>query len=432
MMRWLKRLVLAGGILCLAAVAVWSCLSRPPLLDGIPFSQCYLDRDGVPLRYTLAKDGIYRIYTPLAKISPTVIEATLLHEDRYYWIHPGANPVALAKALWNEIFGGHRRFGASTISMQLARLRFHLQTRSWGGKFVQILRAIQLERHYSKDQMLEAYLNLAPYGHNIEGVGTASMIYYGKAPEHLTLAEALTLAVIPQSPTRRTPRSTGENKALQDAREVLFAQWLEVHPEDANERALLRMALQVRPLCSLPFRAPHLADWLSRRPGIEMQGVVRTTVDGDLQKALEKEMSAYIRLHSNVGVRNAAAILVDTSNMEVVAGIGSANYYSKEIHGQVNGMTMRRSPGSTLKPLLYALALDQGVIQPHSLLRDMPTSFAGYNPENFDRDFRGPIQADVALRESRNIPAVWLASQLKGKGLYQLLQESGVAGKPRV
>lgn len=423
-MIWLKRLAVVGSALFLAGVAVWVCLPRPPLLEGISFSRCYLDRNGVPLRYTLAKDGIYRIHIPLAKISPIVIEATLLHEDRYYRFHPGMNPVALGKAFWNEIFGGHRRFGASTISMQLARLRFHLQTRTWSGKCVQIFRALQLERHYSKDEMLEAYLNLAPYGRNIEGIGTASMIYYGKAPEHLTLAEALTLSVIPQSPTRRTPHPEGENKALQDAREVLFSQWLAVHPEDEKERALLQMALQVRSLQALPFRAPHFVDRVNQRPGLP--GVVKTTIDSDLQKVLEKEVTAFIRQHSDAGVHNAAALLVDASNMDVVAAVGSANYSSKEIDGQVNGVTMRRSPGSALKPLLYALAMDQGIIQPHSLMRDMPSSFAGYNPENFDREFIGPIQADAALRQSRNIPAVWLASQLKGKSLYQLLQESGV------
>jgi len=421
----------------LAAVA-FLLIPKPDLLSEIPFSQRFEDRNGKLLRLTLAKDQTYRIQTSLGEISPLLIEATLLHEDRYFQHHPGANPIALAKAFWNEFTGEHRRFGASTLSMQLARMRFHLNTRSWSGKLVQILRAVQIERHYSKNEILEAYFNLVPYGGNIEGVGAASLIYYGKKPSELTLPEALTLTVIPQSPARRSPKAFVESTLLTEsatanahllaARSALQQKWLEVHPQDAAKTSSLDMALQVGTVKDLDFLAPHFVEQLLRSPS--PAPVVRTTLDLRLQRVLERQTRQFVTQRESQGVQNASALLIDTATMEVLASLGSANYRSAEIDGQVNGTLMRRSPGSTLKPLLYALAMDEGLIQPHSLLRDTPASFNGYNPENFDRDFAGPIQANRALLQSRNVPAVILASELKKRTLYELLQSCGIPLKP--
>lgn len=406
---------------------------KPGLLESAPFSQRYEDRQGRLLRLTLAGDQTYRIRTPLDQISPILIEATLLHEDRYFKQHPGANPIALGKALLNEITGNQRRFGASTLSMQLARMRFHLNTRTWPGKLLQIARALQIERHYSKNEILEAYLNLVPYGGNVEGVGAASLIYYGKKPADLTLAEALTLAVIPQSPSRRTPRpaALSANSHLLEARSALFQKWIERHPSDLEKEATLDMALQIRTPKNLPFLAPHFVEQLmAAAPAVNSSAPVKSTLDLPLQQLLERQTAQFITQRKSQGVQNAAALLIDSSTMEVLAGLGSADYRSAAIDGQVNGTVMRRSPGSTLKPLVYALALDEGLIQPHSLLKDTPASFNGYNPENFDRDFAGPIQANRALLQSRNVPAVTLASQLKKRTLYQLLQSAGIPLQP--
>lgn len=422
---------LLSGFLLLAALVIFA--PKPDLLEGVTFSRRFEDREGRLLRLTLARDQTYRIRTPLDQISPILIEATLLHEDRYFKQHPGANPIALGRALLNEITGDQRRFGASTLSMQLARMRFHLNTRTWPGKLLQIVRALQIERHYSKDEILEAYLNLVPYGGNVEGVGAAGLIYYGKKPADLALAEALTLAVIPQSPFRRTPRPSAlsSNRHLLEARSALFRKWVEQHPSDSEKEATLDMALQIQTPKNLPFLAPHFVEQLmAATPSPGTGSTVKTTLDLPLQQLLERQTTQFITQRKSLGVQNASALLIDAGTMEVLASLGSADYRSAAIDGQVNGITMRRSPGSTLKPLVYALALDEGLIQPHSLLKDTPASFSGYNPENFDRDFAGPIQANRALLQSRNVPAVTLASQLKKQSLYQLLQSAGIPLQP--
>src|SRR5476649_2570490 len=226
----LKAALLLAGAFALVIVLV----PRPHLLDQTSFSPCYLDRNGRLLHLGLADDDRYRVYVPLEKISPQLIEMTLLHEDRYFHEHAGFNPVALLRASWADARGQGRRLGASTITMQLARLHYHLNTRTIGGKLAQIVAAIHLECHCSKHEILEAYLNLAPYGRNIEGVGAASLIYFGKEPAELSPVEAMTLAVIPQSPARRSPGSAAHEQALQQARELLLTEWLKDHPGDGR------------------------------------------------------------------------------------------------------------------------------------------------------------------------------------------------------
>src|SRR5882757_5538072 len=206
---WLRRAIFAAMVLA----ATWLALPKPPLLEGIDFSTRVRDRNGEVLRVTLTADQKYRIWTPLKEISPALVEATLRFEDKYYDKHPGVNPVSLLRATWSLVSSGQTRAGASTITMQLARLRFHLRTRTVGGKLRQIVYAIELERHYSKAQILEAYLNLAPYGRNIEGVGAATQIYFDKMPARLTAPEAVALSVIPQSPTRRALQSDSANRS---------------------------------------------------------------------------------------------------------------------------------------------------------------------------------------------------------------------------
>src|SRR5947209_3039433 len=208
-----KKLLLAFAILVAAVALVWIALPRPPLLDGISFSQCVRDRNGKLLRVTLTIDQKFRVWTSLPNISPSLIDATLRFEDKYYRRHPGVNPVASLRSALNLRAGGTHS-GASTITMQLARLRYHLCTRTLGGKFVQIIRALELERHYSKAEILEAYLNLAPYGRNIEGIGAASQIYFDKPASRLSRPEAVALSVIPQSPTRRALFVDRDNQSL--------------------------------------------------------------------------------------------------------------------------------------------------------------------------------------------------------------------------
>jgi penicillin-binding protein 1C len=404
-------------------------LPKPHLLDETSFSSCYTDRDGHLLRLGLAADDRYRVYVPLEKISPQLVEMTLLHEDRFFREHAGFNAVALARATWYALTGTGPHIGASTITMQLARLHYHLNTRTPWGKFCQVLAAVHLEVHCSKSEILEAYLNTAPYGRNIEGVGAASLIYFGKRPGDLAPVEAMTLAVLPQSPTRRAPGSPAHEAALRRAREVLLTQWLARHPEDARLREVLAMPLQVSLPRDLPFRAPHLVEEMiaQQDQAGAPRAEVRLTLDGGLQDVLEREISGYTAAHDAAGIHNACALLINYRTMEVRAAVGSADYRRRDIAGQVDGLRMQRSPGSALKPFVYALALDEGLIHPNSLLRDAPISFDGYDPENFDRAFAGPIRARDALIQSRNIPAIDLESRLQpDRNLYTVLRDAGV------
>src|SRR5437773_58434 len=214
--RRLRKTLGAFMFLSALVAATWLALPKPPLLDDVSFSQCVRDRSGKLLRVTLTSDQKFRIHTPLRDISPELIDATLRYEDKHFAHHPGVNPIALIRSGFGLLHRGPRS-GGSTITMQLARLRFHLQTRTLGGKFVQIVRALELERHYSKAQIIEAYLNLAPYGRNIEGAGAASQIYFGKTAAHLTTPEAIALCVIPQSPTRRALFTDRDNRSLDSA-----------------------------------------------------------------------------------------------------------------------------------------------------------------------------------------------------------------------
>jgi penicillin-binding protein 1C len=433
-MRWEGRVLRSGCafaarfvLVSLAAFAVvMAAAPKPHLLDETGFSPCYVDRNGKLLRLGLAEDDRYRVYVPLEKIAPALVEMTLRHEDRYFHEHAGFNPVALARAAWADMRGEGRRLGASTITMQLARLHYHLNTRTVGGKMAQIAAAIYFECHCSKHEILEAYLNLAPYGRNIEGVGAASLIYFGKEPAELSPVEAMTLAVIPQSPARRSPGTAAHDRALEKARGVLLTQWLEAHPEDARLRGVLAMPLEMKQPRDLPFRAPHLVEEMMRREATP-RAETRLALDLDLQDLLERQMRQYLAMRATDGFKNACALLIDYRTMEVRAAVGSADFKRRDIDGQVDGLAAQRSPGSALKPFIYALALDEGLIQPNSLLKDAPASFDGYDPENFDHNFAGPIAAKDALNQSRNVPAVDLESRLdRERNLYTLLRDAGI------
>jgi penicillin-binding protein 1C len=410
------RVLFLFAVLCAVVTAIWLLLPKPPLLDGISFSQCVRDRNGKLLRVTLTTDQKFRVWTPLQKISPALIDATLRYEDKYYAMHPGVNPVALLRSAFNLRAGGAHS-GASTITMQLARLRFHLPTRTLSGKFIQIIRALELERHYSKAEILEAYLNLAPYGRNIEGVGAASQIYFNKPASRLTRPEAVALSVIPQSPARRALFVDRDNHSLDSAQ----SNWYDRAKIDQQFSARLFSA---RAQGERKFLAPHFVQQIVAAE--KSHDEIVTTLDLAKQQLIERRIVDYIQTNRGRGIQNAAALLVDTRTMDVLAQIGSADFFNAEIQGQVDGTRAPRSPGSTLKPFVYALALQQGLIHPLSILSDAPHSFGDYNPENFDREFVGPIRATDALARSRNLPAVELASQLHHPTLYEFLRGAGV------
>jgi penicillin-binding protein 1C len=399
----------------------WLFLPKPPPIDGVSYSQRVLDREGHLIRVTLGADDKYRLFTPLDEMSAELIGATLLHEDQYFWRHPGVNPVAALRSLAHLCLGHDGRGGASTITMQLARLRYHLHTRTAQGKLLQTYRALQIERHYSKRQILEAYLNLAPYGRNIEGAGAASFLYFRKPVRSLTRPEAVALSVLPQSPARRTPRADGANEALLHAANRLTAKL----GRASREVDPLEVEFRIRAGRDREWVAPHFVRRVVTASA--SQAEITTTLDTSLQHLIERRIDDYIDANSRLGVTNAAAMLVDTRSMDVLAQVGSADFFNEEISGQVDGTRSRRSPGSTLKPFIYALAIDQGIIHPLTMLADTPRRFGDYNPENFDGDFAGPIKATDALARSRNVPAVALTAQLSHPTLYAFLKRNGVA-----
>ncbi len=398
-------------------VLAWLCLPKPPLLENVAFSQRVFDRSHNLLRMTLTTDQKFRIYTPLAGISPDLIHATLLHEDRFFYGHFGINVVSAARSAVQFCTHGNARAGASTITMQLARMRFRINTRTLKGKALQMLRALELERHYTKAQILEAYFNLAPYGGNIEGIGAASEIYFGKPPLKLTRPEAVALSVVPQSPARRAPQRGRGNDSLAAAQRRLSMRL--AAPDGGLFRAQVDAPRQ--------FLAPHFTERvLVETASRETRTEIVTTLDLDWQRILERRIAGYIAANQRLGISNASAMLVDARTMDVLAEVGSANFFDEAICGQVDGTRSMRSPGSTLKPFVYALAMDQGLIHPLSVLKDAPRSFGSYNPENFDREFVGPIRAADALARSRNIPAIALCSELSHPTFYEFLKTAGV------
>jgi penicillin-binding protein 1C len=413
----------------LGGVRVWP---HAPLRDRIPLSTDVWSADGELLRVTRAADDQYRMWVPLSRISPTLVDAFLLKEDRWFYWNVGVNPIALMRAGLRTYHSGVRQ-GGSTVTMQLARLMYRMNTRTPIGKLKQMGAALWLEARYSKRDILETYLNVVPFGGNVQGVGAASQLYFGKAPDHLSLGESLTLAVIPQHPSSRAGRSLSDTSALA-ARAQLGREWLAHHGNTALDRHQLELPIVARPHFAMPYLAPHfvdalLADEHAAEPA--GRGRIDTTLDGGLQRLVERQIAQHLKQNGERGIRNAAALLVDARDMSVKAWVGSADYWNESIEGQVNGVLAKRSPGSTLKPFVYALGLDQGVLHPRTVLQDAPTSFGPFTPENFDGRFVGPIPAQDALIRSRNIPAVWVASQLTQPGLYQFLQSAGVrAMKP--
>ena len=411
----------AAALLC-----GWLLIPKPDLYAGLPFSTLVTDREGRPLKLTPVEDGRYRLFTELEAIAPVARQATLLYEDRRFFSHPGVDPIALVRAAWTTYMQRSRVIGASTITMQLARLRFDMNTRTPLGKLAQAGRAIQLERHYGKAEILEAYLNLAPYGGNVEGIGTASRVYFNKPASALDLGEALALVVVPQNPTARFPgRAAGRTKLLA-ARERLLDAWRTYgQPLDTEGIARANLDPVFRPPSRLPSLAPH---FVRDHVGFTGEAVIRTTLDLDLQTLLEDRIENHLARRRADGITNATAMLVDHRSMEVLALVGSAGFFDYAIAGQVNGARASRSPGSALKPLLYGLALDRGLIHPMTLLEDAPRRYAAYAPENFDRGFMGPVFARDALIHSRNVPAVTLLAKFGAERFRNWLEEAGVAG----
>ncbi len=387
----------------------------PPLTPAI--SQEVLDRNGTLLRAYMVEDGRWRLGVMLDQVDPFFVALLLEYEDKRFYQHGGVDPQALLRALGQAVWNGHVVSGGSTLTMQVARVLEGSGTGRVAGKLRQIRLALALERHLTKDQILQLYLLLAPYGGNVEGIRAASLAYFGKEPRRLTPAEAALLVAIPQSPETRRPDRSDLAKAARDR--VLNRARSDGLIDADQAQAAASEAVTTR-RAAFPTLAPHLSDRvLAEEP---QAGRHVTTLDKGLQTALENLASLAVQ---GMGARLQVAIVVaDHGTGEVLASVGSAGYQGGDRLGFVDMTTALRSPGSTLKPLIYGLAFDEGLAHPETLIDDRPTDFNGYRPQNFDRQFRGKIRVRDALQLSLNIPVVALTDALGPAKLLQAMDRA--------
>jgi len=376
------------------------------------------DRDGRPLRAFANSQGVWRYPTSVDNVSPYYLQALFTYEDRHFYHHPGVNPFSMLRAVGQAIYYQKAVSGGSTITMQVARL-LHPNKRSVPGKIYQMLRAFQLEWHFSKTQILNLYLNIAPFGGPIEGVEAASYVYFDKSAIELTQNEAALLAVLPQSPSRFRPDRyptrafNARNKLLK--RLNTFEVWAET----------LIATLLKEPIYADYFPNPRSAPILSRRLKTKhQQAHIQTFIDGDLQEQLENQLSSYVL--SLPDKTSAAAMIMHANSGEVIAYLGSANFNDNERAGQVDMIRAIRSPGSTLKPFIYAAAIEEGLIHEHSLLQDVPLIKGDYRPSNFSGGFSGPVSVKQALLRSLNIPVVQVLNHSSPTAFSARLNNGGL------
>ena len=386
---------------------------------AIATGQEVLDRKGELLRAYTVGDGKWRLGTDLAQVDPFFVKLLLDYEDKRFYDHGGVDPKALLRAVAQAVWNGHVVSGGSTLTMQVARLLEDSGTGRLEGKLRQIRLALALERHLTKDQILSLYLLLAPYGGNVEGMRAAAVVYFGKEPRRLTPAEAALLVAIPQSPELRRPdRST----AAKAARDRVLARALKDGVIDADQAKAAMTEKVPTARRAFPALAPHLSDRVVAEDKAQTRH--QTTLDKGLQAALEKLAADTVAARGDR--MQVALVVADHATGEIIASVGSAAYTGDQRQGFVDMTTALRSPGSTLKPLIYGLAFDEGLVHPESTIDDRLTDFNGYRPQNFDRQFRGTIRVREALQLSLNIPAVALTDALGPAKLLQAMDRAGV------
>jgi len=421
---WLAVLAACAG--ALGAGAWWiAALGPPPLGKDLVFSTRVVDRDGRLLRAYATADGRWRLPATPADVDPRFFDLLLAYEDNRFRHHHGVDPLALGRAAFQLVTSGRIRSGGSTLTMQVARLLQPAGGRSFARKLRQIVRAIELERALSKAEILALYLDLAPYGGNIEGVRAASLAYFGKEPRRLTLGEAALLVALPQSPERRRPDRFAT--AARAARNRVLDQFAARGGVPADEIALAKAEPVPTARRPMPMLAPHAADRsvALAAPGSE----VRLTIDAELQRNLEELARERARtLTRTFGPEVSLALLVvDNATGEVRAHIGSPDYFDTRRAGQVDMTQALRSPGSTLKPFIYGMGFEDGFIHPETLIDDRPTRYGVYAPQNFDFTFQGTVTVRRALQLSLNLPALAVLDQVGASRLIARLSQAGAA-----
>jgi len=388
-------------IVAVACVVVFLLLNVLfPLPDKIEYSTTITDSNGEVVNAFLTKDQKWRMKTEPEEISPLLRKTIIAKEDKYFYSHPGVNFIAVGRAAFNNVVRMKRTSGASTITMQVARA-LEPRKRNFVSKVVEMFRAFQLELKYSKDEILQMYLNLVPYGGNIEGVKSASLLYFKKNPDHLSLAEITALSIIPNRPSSLVIGKHNDRILKERNR------WLQKFSDDGVfTRKEIEDAL-AEPLNAYRNTVPHFIPHLSYKlKGQSSADNIQSNIVLNTQWKLEKLTEDYIRVLRLQNIRNAAVMVIDNKTHKVISYVGSASFSDTMDGGQVNGASAIRQPGSTLKPLLYGLCIDEGLLTPKTIINDVPVNYAGYAPENYDQKFNGYVTLEYALDHSLNIPAV--------------------------
>lgn len=420
--RWaLVSIALAALIFLSPAITPF--LELPSLERAESVSTTVLDGDDRLLRAFTTPDGRWRLPLEVADTDPRYLAMLITYEDKRFRTHAGVDLLALARAAGQLAFRGRIVSGGSTLTMQVARLLDGSNERSVGVKARQVARALQLERHLSKDQLLRLYLRLAPFGGNLEGTRAAALTYFGKEPRRLSIGEAALLVALPQSPEGRRPDRYPAR--ARRARDRVIARARAAGAITAEEAAsgVGEPIPTVRR--EFPKLAPHLAEAEVRRAPAE--AVHRLTLDRDLQAALE----GLVREHAvQLGPKlSAALIAVDHRSGRIVAHVGSAGFLDDSRQGAIDMTDAVRSPGSTLKPLIYGLAFEAGLAHPQTLIEDRPTRFGLYQPKNFDEDFYGTVTIHEALAQSLNIPAVKVLAAVGPTRLVNRMRRAGTTSQ---
>jgi penicillin-binding protein 1C len=425
----LRRVIRVRNVLLLALVAVGGLCVMDQIVFPLPehalhrpHSTFVYSREGKLLACFASADEFWRKPVKLDEVSPRLVKTVLNTEDRWFYWHPGVNPVSLVTAAIDNIRAGKVVRGGSTITMQIARM-MEPKPRTILSKFIEILRAFQLEWHYSKDELLEFYLNLAPYGGNIEGVGAASFFYFGKSANELTLAESATLAAIPASPNSYRPdlqpeacrrRRDRNIAALRDRGLITAEEYADAIAEEIPDQRMER-----------PFIAPHFSTDL--RANFADSCDLYSTIDYNVQLLCERLAKRHHDFLTSKEIQNLSVVVIDNRSGELLAMVGSPDFHDEHHDGQVNGATSLRSPGSALKPFAYALGFEDGLIVPASRVEDIPVNYAGYSPENYDEQYHGLVSVREALINSYNVPAVNVTARLGLRKFYDLLKRGGLS-----
>ncbi|MGN6163855.1 MAG: penicillin-binding protein 1C [Flavisolibacter sp.] len=386
-----------------------------PLPDRIEYSTIITDDRNEVVNAFLTKDEKWRIKTELDEISPLLRKTIIAKEDKWFYYHPGINVLAVARAGFMNLIHMKRTSGASTITMQVARA-LEPRKRNIISKCIESFRAFQLEWKYSKDEILQLYLNLVPYGGNIEGAKSASLLYFKKNPDHLSLAEITALSIIPNRPSSLV---IGKNNDLIVKERN---RWLEKFFNDGVFSKKEIEDAKAEPLTAYRTTVPHFIPHLAYKlKSSTYENNIKTNIDLNTQLKIEKLTEDYIRALRFKNIRNAAIVVMDNRTHKIISYVGSASFSDTTDGGQVNGAAAIRQPGSTLKPLLYGLCIDEGLLTPKTIITDVPVNYSGYAPENYDQKFNGYVTMEYALEHSLNIPAVKSLQQIGKEKLISKL-----------